>query len=52
MNEILHAVSHVVVRYLLAGSVAALILVPLTLLVLKSARLRIPVYRHMIYRWA
>ena len=49
MNEIVHTLSDTVLRYLVVGSVAALVLVLLALAFLKAARIRTPVYRHMVW---
>src|SRR5512139_183568 len=49
MNEIVRASAEAAVRYLLIGSAAAAILVPLAWLAIRTARLRAPVYRHTIW---
>jgi beta-lactamase regulating signal transducer with metallopeptidase domain len=49
MNEIVHTLTDGVLRYLVVGSAAALVLVLLALAFLKAARLRTPVYRHMVW---
>ncbi len=49
MNEIVNSAADQVVRYLLVGSAAALILVSLAWMILKAARVQTPVYRHMIW---
>ena len=52
MNEIFNSSADVVVRYLLIGSITALTVVPLAWAIIKAARLRAPVYRHMIWLYA
>ena len=49
MNEIVSTLADAAVRYLIVGSVAAAILVPLAWLMLRTMRLRAPVYRHAIW---
>jgi len=49
MNEIVSTSADAAVRYLLIGSVAAAILVPLAWLIIRTTRLRAPVYRHMVW---
>jgi beta-lactamase regulating signal transducer with metallopeptidase domain/protocatechuate 3,4-dioxygenase beta subunit len=49
MNEIVSTSADAAVRYLLVGSVAAAILVPLAWLAIRTTRLRAPVYRHAIW---
>jgi len=49
MNEIVSTSADAAVRYLLVGSVAAAILVPLAWLTIRTTRLRAPVYRHTIW---
>jgi len=49
MNEIVSTSADAAVRYLLVGAVAAAILVPLAWLVIRTTRLRAPVYRHAIW---
>lgn len=49
MNEIVSTSADAAVRYLLVGSVAAAILVPLAWLAIRTTGLRAPVYRHMIW---
>ena len=49
MNEIVSTSADAAVRYLLIGSIAAAILVPLAWLTLRATRLRAPVYRHMVW---
>ncbi len=49
MNEIVSTSTDAAVRYLLVGSVAAAILVPLAWLILRTTRLRVPVYRHTVW---
>ncbi|RPJ38707.1 MAG: hypothetical protein EHM35_03895 [Planctomycetaceae bacterium] len=49
MNEIVSTLADAAVRYLLIGSIAAAILVPLAWLTLQTTRLRAPVYRHMVW---
>ncbi|MBN1507635.1 MAG: carboxypeptidase regulatory-like domain-containing protein [Sedimentisphaerales bacterium] len=49
MNEIVSTSADAAVRYLLVGSVAAAILVPLAWLIIQTTRLRAPVYRHTIW---
>ena len=49
MNEIVSTSADAAVRYLLVGSAAAAILVPLAWLILRTTRLRAPVYRHTIW---
>ncbi len=51
MNEIISTSADAAVRFLLVGSVAAVILVPLAWLTLRVTRLRAPVYRHMIWSY-
>ena len=48
MNEIVHTLTDGLLRYLAVGSVAAVVLVVLALAFLKAARVRTPVYRHMV----
>jgi beta-lactamase regulating signal transducer with metallopeptidase domain/protocatechuate 3,4-dioxygenase beta subunit len=49
MNETVSTSADAALRYLLAGSIAAVILVPLAWLVIRTIRLRMPVYRHTIW---
>ncbi len=49
MNEIVSTLADAALHYLLVGSVAAVILVPLAWLVIRTTRLRAPVYRHTIW---
>jgi len=42
MSDILNTSAHFMMRYLIAGSIAAAILIPLILLVIKVARIRTP----------
>lgn len=51
MNEIVSTSADATVCYLLVGSVAAAILVPLAWLTLRATRLRAPIYRHMIWSY-
>ncbi len=49
MNEIVSTLADATLHYLLVGSVAAVILVPLAWLIIRTTRLRGPVYRHAIW---
>ncbi len=49
MNEIVSTLADAAVRYLLVGSVAAALLVPLAWLALRATRLRAPIYRHALW---
>jgi beta-lactamase regulating signal transducer with metallopeptidase domain/protocatechuate 3,4-dioxygenase beta subunit len=49
MNEIVSTSADAAVRYLLVGSIAGAILVPLAWLALRATRLRAPVYRHTVW---
>jgi hypothetical protein len=49
MNEIMSALTDGVLRYLVAGSVAALVLVLLALASLKIGRIALAVYRHLVW---
>lgn len=49
MNEMVSTTVDAAVRYLLVGSIAAAVLVPLAWLVLRAARLRAPVHRHAVW---
>jgi len=52
MNTVLTSWADVILEYLLFGSVAAAVLVPLAWAIIKAGRIRAPVYRHMIWLYS
>ncbi|HUS71588.1 MAG TPA: hypothetical protein VMY06_00870, partial [Sedimentisphaerales bacterium] len=52
MNTVLTSWADVILEYLLVGSAAAVVLVPLAWAIIKAGRIRAPVYRHMIWLYS
>ncbi len=52
MNTVLTSWADVILEYLLFGSAAAVVLVPLAWAIIKAGKIRAPVYRHMIWFYA
>lgn len=52
MNTVLTSWADVILEYLLFGSAAAAVLVPLAWAIIKAGRIRAPVYRHMLWLYS